>query len=158
MPNYTREELVGKTATMNQMRNNLYHFLRFLTRKGFSHDQIQHRLRRMGKNIADTILEVQKFQGTTIEEVIISIYDQLFESKVEITHASPQLLVEDRKCPLCRYKREDLKVAPCMVITSLVEQICTLLGYDLIDSEVQKSVALGDISCVHSYHLEVVNS
>jgi hypothetical protein len=153
MSNYTREELVTKTATMNQMRNNLYHFLRFLSRKGLTKQEIRLRLNRMGKNIAETIMEVQKFTDTTIEETIMSIYSQLFESKVEITHKLNQLLVEDKKCPLCRYKRKDLGVSPCEVITSLVVHICTHLGYSIGDSVVDNSVALGNISCIHSYQI-----
>ena len=81
MPNYTRGELANKTATMNQMRNNLYHFLRYMMSKGFSNQQIQQRLERMGKNIAKTILEEVEFAGANTEEKIVSIYSEMFGSK-----------------------------------------------------------------------------
>ncbi len=154
MPNYTRGELVNKTATMNQMRNNLYHFLRYMMSKGFTDQQILVRLRRMGSNIAQTILEEKEFTGETFDDKIASIYSEMFDSKIEITENSSQFAVEDKKCSLCKYKRENLSIAPCEVITSFVEEILTRLGYTVNKSHVSKSVALGDISCIHTYDLK----
>jgi len=154
MLNYTREELGNKTATMNQMRNNLYHFLRFLGSKGFNDQEIRVRLERMGKNIAKTIIEEKKFLGCNIEEIVKSVYSELFESKIEFTQNLDQIIIEDKKCSLCKYKREDLSVSPCSVITSLVSEICTCYGYKVRESTVRKSVALGDVTCIHSYILQ----
>jgi hypothetical protein len=154
MPNYTRGELANKTATMNQMRNNLYHFLRYMISKGFSDQQILVRLGRMGSNIAKTILEEKEFTGVNVEEKIASIYSEMFESKIEIIRHSSQFIIEDKKCSLCKYKRENLSIAPCEVITSFVAEIFTQLGYDVEKPIVNKSVALGDISCIHTYDLK----
>ena len=154
MPNYTREELANKTATINQMRNNLYHFLRYLTSKGFSEQEIHRRLDRMGKNIAKTILEEKNFIGQDFEEKVITIYSDMFGSKVEITKTPNQFIIEDKKCSLCKYRREDLSISPCEVIPSLVAEICTHMGYPVKRFAVMKSVALGDVSCIHSYDIK----
>ena len=154
MPNYTRGELANKTATMNQMRNNLFHFLRYMISKGFSDQQILERLERMGSNIAKTILEEKEFAGVNVEDKIASIYSEMFESKIEITRHSSQLIIEDKKCSLCKYKRENLSIAPCEVITSFVAELFTQFVYIVKNSSVSKSVALGDISCIHTYDLK----
>ncbi|TFG18930.1 MAG: hypothetical protein EU530_07760 [Promethearchaeota archaeon] len=154
MPNYTRGELANNTATMNQMRNNLYHFLRYLMSKGVTNQQILVRLQRMGSNIAKTILEEREFTGATFEDKIVSIYSEMFNSKISITENSSQFVIEDKKCSLCKYKRENLSVAPCEVITSFVEEILIRLGYTVNKSHVSKSIALGDISCIHTYDLK----
>ena len=151
MLNYTREELATKTALTNQMRNNLYHFLRYLISKGLSDREIKERLQSMGKNIANTLMDEMIFQGETLEELISSIYKEIFESKVQINPSSDHLVCEDKKCSLCKYKREDLTTSPCLIITSLVAEICAYKGYTISESTVTKSVALGDISCVHTY-------
>jgi hypothetical protein len=151
MPNYTREELANKTALTNQMRNNLYHFLRYLNSKGLSERELRERLERMGKNIAQTILDEKDFLGETLEDLISNIYREVFESKVQITQNAQKLLVEDKKCPLCKYKREDLSTAPCLIINSLITEICTQKGYKITRNFVKKSVALGDITCLHVY-------
>jgi len=62
--------------------------------------------------------------------------------------------VEDKKCSLCKYKREDLTIAPCNVITSVVTEILRQAGFAINEFLVTKSVALGDISCVHEYQLK----
>ena len=154
MPNYTRGELANKTATMNQMRNNLFHFLRYLISKGFTNSQIQQRLERMGRNIAKTVLEEKEFSGDTMEEKIASIYLEMFGSKIEITRDSDQFIIEDKKCSLCKYKREILSVAPCEVISSFVAEIFSNSEQTIKKPVVTKSVALGDISCVHTYDLQ----
>lgn len=153
MPNYTRGELANKTATMNQMRNNLFHFLRYLISKGFNNPQIQQRLERMGRNIAKTVLEEKKFAGDTVEEKFASIYLEMFGSKIEITRNSDQFIIEDKKCSLCKYKRNILSVAPCEVIISFVAEIFANSGQSVKKSVVTRSVALGGISCIHTYDL-----
>ncbi len=153
MPNYTREELAKKTALTNQMRNNLYHFLRYFISKGLSNQEIRDRLERMGKNIATTILENMTFQGTNLEELFSTIYLDIFESKVSISHNRNYVMIEDKKCSLCRYKRENLEVSPCIVIASLVKEICSVNGHKIKECDVTNSVALGDLSCMHSYEI-----
>ena len=153
MPNYTREDLVKKTALTNQMRNNLYHFLRFFISRGLSNQEIKERLERMGKNIATTILDNKTFQSTNLEELISAIYLDIFESKISISQSHQHVNIEDKKCALCRYKRENLEVAPCTVITSLVKEICNINGYKMRECSVKNSVALGDLSCVHTFEL-----
>ncbi|MBN2155097.1 MAG: hypothetical protein JW776_03570 [Candidatus Lokiarchaeota archaeon] len=154
MPNYTRIELAGKTATMNQMRNNLYHFLRFLMSRGIGDSDIQQKLQRMGKNIAETIAVEKKFFGSSVEELIENIYTNIFESKIDIKNESHEVIVEDKKCPLCKYKREDLSISPCWVVVSMISKICEKYGHHIERSSVIKSVALGDLSCIHTYQIK----
>ncbi len=154
MPNYTREELSNKTALTNQMRNNLYYFLRFLISKGLSEDEIKSRVDRMGKNIALTLLEEKDFHSQNLEEIISAVYSELFDSRITISEHPNSMMVEDKKCSLCKYKREDLTIAPCNVITAVVTEILRQAGFTIDGYSVNKSVALGDISCTHIYQLK----
>ena len=89
-----------------------------------------------------------------MEEKIASIYLEMFGSKIEITRDSDQFIIEDKKCSLCKYKREILSVAPCEVISSFVAEIFSNSEQTIKKPVVTKSVALGDISCVHTYDLQ----
>jgi hypothetical protein len=108
----------------------------------------------MGRNIAKTVLEEKEFVGDTFEEKIALIYLEMFGSKIEITRDSDQFIIEDKKCSLCKYKRDIISVAPCEVITSFVAEIFTNSGQTVKKFVVTKSVALGNISCIHTYDLQ----
>ncbi|MHA1471919.1 MAG: hypothetical protein ACTSQW_02340, partial [Promethearchaeota archaeon] len=56
--NLTREELIQSDATMNQMRNMVYHLERFMKINGVS--ETREKLRRMGRNIARTYIKYWK--------------------------------------------------------------------------------------------------
>ena len=56
--NYTKGDIFQAEATMNQMRNAIYHLARFMEKNGKT-DQVK-RLRRMGRNIARTIFNYWK--------------------------------------------------------------------------------------------------
>ena len=154
MQNYTRADLADKTATMNQMRNNLYHFIRFLMGRKMNEAEIEQRLRRMGENIAETINNEIDFPMESIDSLIQSIYSEIFDSKITLNRSANLFQIEDKKCPLCKYARENLTISPCEVITSMVSSICSKRGYAVTQDKVVKSVALGDISCIHLYSTE----
>ncbi|MCP4762402.1 MAG: hypothetical protein GY870_11525 [archaeon] len=155
MPNYTREELVGKTATSNQMRNNIYHLVKFMMDNGVNENEIRLRLKRMGKNIAETQNTIFKVTESNIELVINKIYDKILGSKVTITKSvnneGTTYIIEDEKCPLCKYHRVDISVPPCDIVQSMVSELLLKKNFKVIDNKVKSSRSLGAPTCIHKY-------
>ena len=53
--NFTRKELIQTEATMNQMRNAIYHLARLMEKNRIKDSK--EKLRRMGQNIAKTYIQ-----------------------------------------------------------------------------------------------------
>jgi phosphoribosyl-ATP pyrophosphohydrolase len=47
--NYIVDDLVNKTSAMNQMRNIVYHLIKFMQEKNIKNSEIDRKLKRMGK-------------------------------------------------------------------------------------------------------------
>ncbi|MHA1729182.1 MAG: hypothetical protein ACTSWY_10675 [Promethearchaeota archaeon] len=157
MPNITREELVGTNATMNQLRNMIYHLIKFMDKKiGIEKKELIYRLRRMGKNIAKTEATLFKFEEKTPKMIIKTIYRNILGSKVFVSNnfGSDLFTVEDKNCCVCKYHREDISVSPCELINSMVSELLVESGLKVINSAVKQSVALGAQSCIHSYQIQ----
>ena len=74
---YSRSDLLLADATMNQLRNAIYHLGRFLNKNGI--DDLKVRFREMGKNIAKTYYK----HWNPIEEVTLTnIKDLIIDMKV----------------------------------------------------------------------------
>ncbi len=157
MPNYTREELVGRTATSNQMRNKLYHLIKFMMDSGVKDNEISVRLKRMGKNIAETQNTIFKVAETNPEVVLSKIYNKILGSKVIITNIIEKgnitYIIEDEKCPLCKYHRKDISVPPCDIVQSMVSELLLKKGINVIESKVKSSRSLGAPTCTHNYKI-----
>ena len=80
--NYSRADLVQTNATMNQLRNTIYHLQRFMKRNDIT--EVRSRLKRMGKNIAHTYLNtwrpIEKVTLTNIKDVLATIYKSVLNS------------------------------------------------------------------------------
>ncbi|MHA1819252.1 MAG: hypothetical protein ACTSU2_13420 [Promethearchaeota archaeon] len=150
MSNYTREDLLSKTATINQLRNCVYHFIKFMQSNNVK--DIKNRLRKMGTNIAKTEIPLYKIRSNDPISLLRLIYSQIMNSKVEINKEGDNLyIVEDTKCPLCKYNREDISDAPDEIIVGMVQEFLKDNGFKVKDFGVKDSRSLGAVTCVHFY-------
>ena len=130
--NYSRHDLVQTDATMNQMRNAIYHLARFMKKNGVK--KIDERLRRMGANMARTIFNYWKpidiVDASNVKDVITTIYQKILSSSVtiEINEISKVITIKDYKCALCKYKYEDLDISGCEVLIALIAEYINLIS------------------------------
>lgn len=151
--NYTIKDLTSETSAMNQMRNVVYHLIRFLQDKNLSNEEIRHRLKRMGKNIGDTQSRLYDFSYDSVESLIRRIYRVILGSKVEVIRENKIYVVEDKDCCLCKYHRVDISVPCDTLIPAMVSEILKYNNVKSIDAYVFTSESLGDISCIHKYEI-----
>ena len=165
--NYTREELMQSEATMNQMRNNIYHLARFMDNNGVS--DIKERLRRMGRNIARTYINywkpVQMVNISNLKDFITTIYQKVLDSyvSIEINDNEKLIIVRDSKCSLCKYHYEDIEIAGCEIIMGMVSEFLAQINSVSNNSssvlveplEVKESRAYGNKSCIQIYKYKI---
>lgn len=162
--NYTKAEILQAEATMNQMRNAIYHLARFMEQNGKT-DQIQ-RLRRMGRNIARTIFNywtpIHIVTVVNVKDVISTIYKKILQSSITIELKDDLITVKDNNCALCKYHYEDLNIAGCEIILGLVSELISLISKKSKDMssiylepfKVEQSKALGATSCIQIYKVK----
>ena len=162
--NYTKADVLQAEATMNQMRNAIYHLARFMEQNG-KKDQIE-RLRRMGQNIARTFSNywtpIHIVTLVNVKDVISTIYKKIFLSSVAIEIKDDLISVKDTNCALCRYHYEDLNIAGCEIILGLVSELISLISKKSKDIssiylepfKVEQSKAFGDTSCIQIYKVK----
>ena len=141
MMNLTREELIQSDATMNQMRNMVYHLLRFMKINGVS--GTRENLRRMGRNIARTYIKYWKpidiVNKANLNNVITTIYKKILNSSVsiEFDEVNNIFLVKDTDCSLCKYHFSDIEVAGCEIIATMISELISQ-----INQEKSKSIGI----------------
>lgn len=162
--NYTKGEVFQAEATMNQMRNAIYHLARFMEKNG-KKDQIK-RLRRMGRNIARTIFNYWKpiymVTVVNVKDVISTIYKKILMSNVVIEIKDDLISVKESNCALCKYQYEDVNIAGCEITLGLVSEFISLISKKSKDMssiylepyEVEQSKALGHTSCIQVYKIK----
>jgi hypothetical protein len=168
--NYTREELVQSEATMNQLRNAVYHLERFMNLNDIT--DIRPRLRRMGKNIAQTYIKywkpIDSVNLTNIKDVLATLYKNILNSgvSVELDKLENSIMVKDNNCALCKYHFEDINEAGCEIIIAMMAEIISIINQDIKSIpefsiepfEVLESRSLGNKICVHQYKYNVGGS
>lgn len=161
--NYSREELTQSDATMNQMRNAIYHLERFMKLNGV--DDIRERVQRMGKNIAITYIKhwkpIDYVNLVNLKDVIATIYKNILNSSVsvDLDEVNNSIIVKDNDCPLCKYHFEDIDIAGCELISALVAEFINKLnessgGNSSLHIEslaVEESRTIGHNYCIQSY-------
>ncbi len=161
--NYTKGEVLLAEGTMNQMRNAIYHLVRFMERNGKSN--INERLRRMGSNIAKTFIKYWKpieiVTSSNIKDVINTIYQKIVNSivSIEVNEYNNTIIVKDQKCALCKYHYEDISVAGCEILLGLVSEMIFLINEQSKDAssiylepfKVEQSKAYGNSSCIQVF-------
>ena len=158
--NLTREELLESDATMNQMRNMVYHLERFM--KINNVPNIKENLRRMGRNIARTYMKYWKpidhVDKSNITDVISTIYKKILNSSVsiEFDDINKIIMVKDNDCSLCKYHFNDIDVAGCEIIAAMMSEVITCINKEksslvLRPLDIIESRTFGNKSCIHSY-------
>lgn len=165
--NYNRNDLLLADATMNQLRNAIYHLARFMNKNGV--EDIKERLRRMGKNISRTYIKywnpTETVNLNNIREVIATIYNKILQSSVsvELNEAENLIVIHDSSCPLCKYQYDDIQVAGCEIILGLISEYINQINGSsrkrnviLIEPvQVQESRALGNNSCIQIFKYDL---
>lgn len=166
--NYKREELVQSEATMNQLRNAVYILERFMKLNEIT--DIKKRLRRMGKNIAQTYNNywkpIDSVDETNIKDVLATLYKNILNSgvSIELDNLESSIIVKDSDCALCKYHFEDTNEAGCEIILAMMAEFVNLINNESKNSqklslqpyEVVESRSLGYKSCIHHYKYKIV--
>lgn len=165
--NYTRHDLIQVEATMNQMRNGIYHLARFMNKNGVT--DINNRLRRMGQNMGRTIYNywksIELINLSNIKDVMSTIYQKILGSSVttELHANENKIITTDYKCALCKYQYEDINVSGCEIIMGMVSEIINQVSKASNNSSavfleplsVKESKALGHNVCMIEYKYKV---
>lgn len=130
--NYSRHDLIQTEATMNQMRNAIYHLARFMKKNGVKN--IEERLRRMGANMGRTIYKYWKpidiVDTSNVKDVIATIYQKILNSSVttEVNEDNKIITIKDYKCALCKYQYEDVNISGCELSIALIAEYINLIS------------------------------
>ncbi len=161
--NLTREDLIQSDATMNQMRNMVYHLERFMKLNGVS--ETRENLRRMGRNIARTYVKywkpIDSINLSNMRDVITTIYKHVLNSSVsiEIDKLNKSITVQDNDCSLCKYHFNDIEVAGCEIIAAMIAEIISCINKEksslvLESLDILESRTFGHKSCIQSFKYE----
>ena len=167
MMNYTREELVQSDATMNQLRNAVYHLERFMKINAIT--DIRTRLRRMGRNIAQTYSNywkpIDSVNLENIKDVLATLYKNILNSgvSVELDNLENRIIVKDSDCALCKYHFEDINEAGCEIILAMMAEFISDINkesnlnpdFSIEPYEVSESRSFGHKTCIHHYKYKV---
>ena len=162
--NFSRKELVQTEATMNQMRNAIFHLARLMDKNGIQ--DLKERLRRMGQNIARTYINywkpIEVINITNLKDIITTIYQKVLNStpNVEIDESNEVITVRDHSCALCKYHYDDIEIAGCEILIGFVSEFINLISKEstelssiiLKPSEVIESRAYGNKLCIQKYN------
>ena len=130
--NFSRNELIQTEATMNQMRNAIFHLARLMEKNGIQDSK--DKLRRMGQNIARTYVNYWKptdiITLANLKDIITTIYQKVLNSavSVEINELEKAINVQDYRCALCKYHYEDIDIAGCEILLGLVSEFISLIS------------------------------
>ncbi|MFX0106134.1 MAG: hypothetical protein ACFE75_11670 [Candidatus Hodarchaeota archaeon] len=161
--NFSRKELLKTEATMNQMRNAIYHLARLMEKNSIQDSK--ENFRRMGKNIAKTYVKYWKpieiVTLTNLKDVITTIYQKVLDStiSIEINYIEKLITVKDYKCALCKYHYDDVEIAGCEIILGMVAEFICLICKESNEAssiflepfEVSESQAYGSKMCIQIY-------
>jgi len=161
--NLTRKDLIQSDATMNQMRNMVYHLERFMKINGIS--RTRENLRRMGRNIARTYTKywtpIDHVNKVNVNDVITTIYKKILNSSVsvELDEINKIVMVKDNDCSLCKYQFKDIEVPGVfhgMATTEAAVWLQKLWNRNLSDvAEFNRTMARGKWKVPRGSKLEV---
>ena len=165
--NYTREELVKSDACLNQLRNAVYHLERFMNLNDIT--DIRTRLRKMGKNIAQTYIKywkpIDSVNLTNIKDVLATLYKNILNSgvSVELDKLENSIMVKDNNCALCKYHFDDINEAGCEIVIAMMAELISIINqqsekppnFSIEPFKVSESRSLGNKTCIHYYKYKV---
>ncbi|MHA1439411.1 MAG: hypothetical protein ACTSPD_17710 [Promethearchaeota archaeon] len=154
-------------ATMNQMRNSVYGLARFMIKNKINN--VEDRLRRMGRNIARTFINYWKptdiVNLKNIKDVISTIYQKILNSSVSINIDEMRriITVTDYKCSLCKYKYNDIHISGCEIIIGLISEFISIINKESKSSysiflkplRVKESKAYGNKLCALEFEYNI---
>jgi ribosomal protein L25 (general stress protein Ctc) len=161
--NLTRDDMIQSDATMNQMRNMVYHLERFMKINGVS--ESREKLRRMGQNIARTYVKywkpIDNINLSNVRDFMATIYKHVLNSSVsiEINKSDKTIMVQDNDCSLCKYQFNDIDVAGCEIIAAMISEIVSCINKEkssiiLEPLDVLESRTFGHKSCIQRFKYE----
>ncbi|MHA1382289.1 MAG: hypothetical protein ACTSR3_00885 [Candidatus Helarchaeota archaeon] len=146
------ESLIGGTVAINQFRNAIYELIVVLKKeKHYSREEIIAILKQMGGNIAENYFKVWKPKTKGLEDELKEIYQTIFGKKVKINPESNKILITQKKCPFCKYVREDAGIAGCNIIVGVIEKYSQDFEIPKLKGAVISSKTLGDKKCIHQF-------
>ncbi|MBY9021063.1 MAG: hypothetical protein KGD67_08390 [Candidatus Lokiarchaeota archaeon] len=159
----SRENLIQSDATMNQMRNMVYHLERFMKINGVS--KTRRNFREMGRNIARTYIKywkpIDNIDLSNVKNVFATIYKQVLNSSVsiEIDKSNKTITVQDNDCSLCKYHFNDIEVAGCEIIAAMISEIVSSINKEkpslkLESLDILESRTFGHKSCIQRFKYE----
>jgi predicted hydrocarbon binding protein len=165
--NFSRKELIKTEATMNQMRNAIFHLVRLMNKNGIKDSK--NKLRKMGQNIAKTYInywkpiEIVNFMN--LKNTITTIYQKILNSSptIDIYESKNLIIIRDNSCALCKYHYDDIEIAGCEILLGLVSEFINLINKDSNESssifldpnEVIESRAYGNKTCIQKYNYRI---
>ena len=165
--NFSRNELIKTEATMNQMRNAIYHLCRLMEKNGIHN--LKETLRKMGENIARTYINYWKpvdlVTLANFKDVLTTIYQKILNSSisVEINETEKLIHIQDYRCALCKYHYEDIEIAGCEILLGLVSELINHINKESYNStpfllnpyEVIESRAYGNKLCIQTFKYKI---
>ena len=159
--NLTREDLIQSDATMNQIRNMVYHLERFMKINGVT--GTRENLRRMGRNIARTYTNywkpIDSVNKANLNDVITTFYKKILNSSVsvELDEINKILTVKDNDCSLCKYNFNDIDVPGCEIIAAMISEIILYINKEkssfvIEPLDILESRTFGHKSCIHTFN------
>lgn len=145
-----REVLLENQAPFNQMRNTIYHLIRFIRDKGAR--DVPGALQRMGRNAARTMRAYWEPDPGSLEDQFQEAYRFVVGSKVKVRRDQRRqrvVRVEDKKCRFCKYDYEDVDLAGCEIVVGFMVELFGLAGGEVVATRTR-----GDSRCVHEYRVE----
>lgn len=158
VPGNSRVELLRAHAPFNQIRNAIYHLIRFIEEQHL--DPVEE-LRRMGREIAKTFARYWLPSKSSTEDLVTEIYGFVTGSKVSVKVTGSIARVVDKHCRLCKYIQEGMPVPGCELITGMVAEFTTqyraqdLMQLTLEVIGVEHSRTRGDKRCEHLYKVQL---
>jgi hypothetical protein len=165
--NFSRKELIETEATMNQMRNAVFHLARLMEKNGIKNSK--EKLRKMGQNISKTYINYWKPTDvvtlSNLKDVITTIYQKVLNSAVsiDIDENEKVIKVQDYNCALCKYHYEDIEIAGCEILLGLISELVNLISKEMLGNtkllldpyKVIESRAFGNKSCQQLFKYKI---
>lgn len=146
------ENLIGGSVAINQFRNAIYELILVLRNdKNYNNEEILTTLKQIGSNIAENYFKFWKPQGKELNIILKEIYEFIFYKKVKVNQQNKTIIVTQKNCPFCKYKRPDIGIAGCNIILGVIEKFCEDNHFHNLDGKVLSSKTFGNKKCVHEY-------
>lgn len=152
--NHTRKSLAFSQMGFNQLRNSIYWLQRIMHQFRLSDEDIAHRLTQMGTNIGATFSKEYTASNPDIIKTLQELYHFTLNSSAKISQEGNIIIVQDRKCALCKYQYEDIHVPGCTIAVAMITEMLKTQNISIKNAEVTESRALGHEHCIHRYEID----